>query len=85
MWPGAANASLAVVAPAGSGKSYLLKLLLLRHLLLGVEALVLDPEGEYRRLCAAVGGQLVRFSVSRGSPINPFDLPPVEVDDQTGE
>ena len=83
--PGAANASLAVVAPAGSGKSYLLKLLLLRHLLLGVEALVLDPEGEYRRLCAAVGGQLVRFAVSRGSHINPFDLPPVEVDDQTGE
>ena len=57
--PGAANASLAVVAPAGSGKSYLLKLLLLRHLLLGVEALVLDPEGEYRRLCAA-GGRAAR-------------------------
>jgi hypothetical protein len=83
--PGAPNASLAVVAPAGSGKSYLLKLLLLRHRMLGVEALVLDPEGEYRRLCAAVGGQLVRFSVSRGSHLNPFDLPPVEVDDQTGE
>ena len=50
------------------------QLLLLRHLLLGVEALVLDPEGQYRRLCAAVGGQLVRFAVSRGSHLNPFDL-----------
>jgi type IV secretory pathway VirB4 component len=83
--PNAPNASIAVVAPAGSGKSYTLKLLALRHRFLGVEVLILDPEAEYRRLARAVGGQVVRFAVSRGSHVNPFDLPPVEVDDQTGE
>jgi hypothetical protein len=83
--PNAPNASIAVVAPAGSGKSYALKLLALRHRFLGVEVLILDPEAEYRRLARAVGGQVVRFAVSRGSHVNPFDLPPAEVDEQTGE
>jgi hypothetical protein len=83
--PNAPNASIAVVAPAGSGKSYALKLLALRHRFLGAEVLILDPEAEYRRLARAVGGQVVRFAVSGGSHLNPFDLPPAEADDQTGE
>jgi hypothetical protein len=82
--PAAPNASIAVVAPAGSGKSYFLKLLALRHRFLGTEVLILDPEGEYRRLCRAVGGQLVRFSLAGGSHINPLDLPAAEVDEETG-
>lgn len=69
--PLAFNANFAILAPPGSGKSYLAKLLLLRHLLLGVEGIVIDPEGEYRRLAQAVGGQIIQVGRSH---LNPFDL-----------
>src|SRR5581483_7351241 len=48
----------------------------LRNLLCGVDFLVIDPEDEYRALCAAVEGQYVRLASSSGQRINPFDLPP---------
>jgi hypothetical protein len=79
----AINASLAVIAPPGSGKSYLVKLLLLRHLYLGVLGYVIDPEGEYRRLVAAVGGRLVRFGQHTGVSLNGFDLPPSVLDEES--
>ena len=70
------NANTAVIATSGAGKSYSTKLLALRHHLLGVDVLVVDPEDEYRRLCAAVGGQHVRLSATARARLNPFDLPP---------
>ena len=48
----------------------------LRNLLVGVDFLVVDPEDEYRALCAAVGGQYVRLRQPLGQHLNPFDLPP---------
>lgn len=55
------NANLAVFATSGAGKSYFTKLLLLRTLLQGTEAIIIDPEDEYRALCRATGGQEVRL------------------------
>lgn len=69
------NANLAVFAMAGAGKSYFVKLMALRNLLAGVDFLVIDPEDEYRALCAAVGGQYVRLASSSPHRLNPFDLP----------
>ena len=43
------NYHLAVMAPTGSGKSYFVKLDVLRSLLGGTDYLVVDPEDEYRR------------------------------------
>ncbi len=70
------NANTAVIATSGAGKSYSTKLIALRHHLLGVDVLVVDPEDEYRRLCAAVGGQYVPLSATAPARLNPFDLPP---------
>src|SRR5439155_16248326 len=74
--PGLENANLVVFAKSGAGKSYFTKLMALRNLLAGVEFLVIDPEDEYRALCAAVGGQYVRLAASSAQRLNPFDLPP---------
>jgi type IV secretory pathway VirB4 component len=63
------------MATPGAGKSYFVKLLALRSLLAGVDVLVVDPEGEYRALCAAAGGQHVRLAATSPRRINPFDLP----------
>src|SRR5207244_4360133 len=66
------NANAVVFAKSGAGKSYFTKLMALRNLLVGVDFLVIDPEDEYRSLCAAVGGQYVRLASSSGQHLNPF-------------
>lgn len=68
------NHNAVVLGRSGAGKSYLVKLELLRSLYRGVEAFVIDPEDEYTRLASAVGGTLVRLGAP-GVRLNPFDLP----------
>jgi len=78
------NANLVLFATSGAGKSYFTKLLLLRTLVQGVEAIIIDPEDEYRALCTAVDGQYVRLASFSTQQINPFDLPPVDTSDREG-
>jgi conjugal transfer ATP-binding protein TraC len=59
---------------------YFVKLMALRNLLAGVEFLIVDPEDEYRHVCAATGGQYVRLAASSPHHLNPFDLPPASAD-----
>jgi hypothetical protein len=70
------NANLAVIAPAGSGKSFFCKLLMLRQLINGTDCIAIDPENEYSRVAEAADGQVVRLAASSAHHINPFDLPP---------
>ena len=70
------NANRVVFATSGAGKSYACKVEALRALLSGVEYYVVDPEGEYGRLCEAVGGQRVRLSGGSPHRLNPFELGP---------
>ena len=69
------NANVAVFAKSGGGKSYAVKLEILRYLMLGTDIIVVDPEDEYRTLCEAVGGSYLRMSLNSDHRINPFDLP----------
>jgi len=68
------NSNMTVFATSGAGKSYFVKLESVRSLMLGVEVIIIDPEGEYKTLADAVGGQNISFSFSSPSKINPFDL-----------
>jgi hypothetical protein len=70
------NANLVVVAPAGAGKSFFCKLLMLRQLCSGTDCIAVDPENEYGRVAEAAAGQVVRLAASSAHRINPFDLPP---------
>src|SRR5205085_8132434 len=78
------NANTVIFATSGAGKSYFTKLMALRNLLVGVDFLVIDPEDEYRTLCSAVGGQMVRLASSSAQHLNPFDLPAADADDEEG-
>ncbi len=69
------NANMTVFGTAGSGKSYALKLEILRYLMLGVNVIVLDPENEYQSLSNAAGGSFFGMSLSSSHHINPFSLP----------
>ncbi len=68
------NSNMAIFATSGAGKSYFVKLESLRSLMLGTEVIIIDPEAEYKDLCAAVSGQYITFSFSSPSKVNPFDL-----------
>jgi conjugal transfer ATP-binding protein TraC len=69
------NANFVVFAKSGAGKSYAIKLEILRSLMVGTEVMVIDPENEYQHLAEAVGGSFVNISLNSQSRINPFDLP----------
>ncbi len=69
------NANATVFATSGAGKSYAIKLEILRTLMYGTDIVVIDPEREYQHLCDAVGGTYVNITLSGESKINPFDLP----------
>lgn len=68
------NSNMTVFATSGAGKSYFVKLESVRSLMLGTEVIIIDPEGEYKILADAVGGQNISFSFGSPSKINPFDL-----------
>ncbi len=69
------NANSVYFGKAGSGKSYAIKLEILRSLMLGVDVIVIDPENEYKFLSDAVGGSFFNISLASPNHINPFDLP----------
>lgn len=76
------NANSVVFATSGAGKSYAIKLEILRSLMMGTEVIVIDPEYEYKHLSEAVGGTYINISLASEGKINPFDLPKA-VGDQT--
>jgi type IV secretory pathway VirB4 component len=69
------NANANVFAISGAGKSFTVKLEILRSLMMGTEVLVVDPENEYGELCRTVGGTYVPLSLQSSFRVNPFDLP----------
>jgi type IV secretory pathway VirB4 component len=76
------NANSVIFAKSGSGKSYAVKLEILRSLMLGVECIILDPENEYNTLADAVDGSFFNMSLASPSHINPFDLPTPRKDEK---
>jgi hypothetical protein len=68
------NHNSVVLARSGAGKSYLVKLEVLRNLYDGVHVAVVDPEDEYTRLARAVDGTVVQLGAP-GVRLNPLDLP----------
>ncbi len=68
------NYNSVVLACSGAGKSYLAKLEALRLLYRGVQVFVVDPEDEYARLCAAVGGAHLPLAGPGAVALNPLEL-----------
>ena len=68
------NANEVIFATSGAGKSYYVKLQALRYLLLGVQVLVIDPDGEYAELAKAVDGKFITFSHDSEDKLNPFEF-----------
>ncbi|MBU4480447.1 conjugal transfer protein TraC [Patescibacteria group bacterium] len=70
-----ANYNSVTFAKSGAGKSYAVKLEILRSLMFDVDVIVIDPEREFNFLAESVGGRYFDISLSSQHHINPFDLP----------
>ncbi len=69
------NANMTLFGTAGSGKSYAIKLEILRSLMFDTEVIVIDPENEYKYVAEVTGGSFIPISLSSKAHLNPFDLP----------
>lgn len=72
------NYNSVVFATSGAGKSYMVKLEIIRSLMFDTDVIVIDPEREYEQLATATGGRYFNISLSSEHHINPFDLPTVQ-------
>jgi type IV secretory pathway VirB4 component len=69
------NGNFVIFAKSGAGKSYAVKLEVLRSLMQDTEVIIVDPEKEYQYLTETVGGSFIDISLSSPHHLNPFDLP----------
>lgn len=70
------NMNSVVLATSGAGKSFTVKLEILRYLLNNIDTIVIDPENEYQALVDKVWGSYINISTGSQQFINPFDIPP---------
>ena len=77
------NYNMVIFAKSGAGKSVTMKTLISRSsVLMGIESLALDAEGEYKPVADALGGVNVIIGPSADTIINLFDLEVETVKDQ---
>ncbi len=69
------NYNSVVFAKSGAGKSYMMKLEILRSLMFDADVIIIDPEREYEYLAETTGGRYFNITLSSEHHINPFDLP----------
>lgn len=80
------NANMLVLATSGAGKSFSVKLEILRSLMFDCQVIILDPENEYEMVTKSVGGNYLSFSTSSENKINPFQIarPKESTEDEIG-
>ena len=77
------NYNMVIFAKSGAGKSVTMKTLISRSaVLMGIESLALDAEGEYQSVAEALGGINVVISPNSNTIINLFDLEVERVKDE---
>lgn len=77
------NYNMVIFAKSGAGKSVTMKTLISRSsVLMGIESLALDAEGEYKIVAEALGGINVVISPTSKTIINLFDIEPEKVKDE---
>ena len=77
------NYNMVIFAKSGAGKSVTMKTLISRSaVLMGIQSLALDAEGEYRIVAESLGGTNVILSPTSNTIINVFDIETEMVKDE---
>ena len=81
--PSLTNYNMVIFAKSGAGKSVTMKTLISRSsVLMGIESLALDAEGEYQIVAESLGGINVVLSPNSRTVINLFDIEPENIRDE---
>lgn len=78
------NSNITVIGQAGSGKTFFVSLLTMRSAIRGIRTVIIDPEGEYRKLTEALGGAHIYLAPESDENINPFDIEESDKVDEDG-
>lgn len=77
------NYNMVIFAKSGAGKSVTMKTLISRSsVLMGIESLALDAEGEYSIVAESLGGINIVLSPNSKTIINLFDIEPEKIKDE---
>lgn len=76
------NSNMCIIGTSGSGKSYFAKLMIARNRYLNTLQYIIDPEGEYIKICDKLNGRVINFN--DGKIINLMDIRENSVDNKTG-
>ncbi len=68
------NPNILVLGTSGGGKSYCIKLMLMREFMAGVEINIIDPQAEYTDLITAFSGKTIKIAPGSTTVINPLDI-----------
>jgi len=66
------------------GKSFFVKLLVIRYRLLGLQQYIIDPDREYTKLCESVDGTVLKIGPSSNTYINILDIREESIEDEQG-
>ena len=81
--PSLTNYNMVIFGKSGAGKGVTIKVITARSsILMGIESLALDAEGEYTVVSEALGGVNVTLSPNSKTVINVFDIEPENVKDE---
>ena len=68
------NSNMCVFGTSGAGKSYFIKLNILRYRIQGISQYIIDAEREYTNLCNSLDGTLLKLGPNSETYINIFDI-----------
>lgn len=69
-----------ILGASGAGKSFYMKVDMLRHFMNKVRIFIIDPEREYKDIIKKIGGQHITISSMSGTIINPLEVLHPDID-----
>lgn len=78
------NGNMVVFGTSGAGKSFFIKLQILRYRLMGIEQYVIDPEREYEKICKNLNGVIFKIGPSSDTYINVLDIREESIEESKG-
>lgn len=78
------NANMCVFGTSGSGKSFFIKLQIIRYFLLGIEQYVIDPDREYDNIAKNLEGTIIKIGPSTETYLNVLEIRQDSIEDEKG-
>ena len=75
------NSNMVIMGQPGQGKSVTVKHLIVNEYMLGTKIIIIDPEREYKDLCANLKGDWINAAGGSKGKINPLQILPISKED----